>query len=117
MTTYTAAEVRNRILRKLGVLAAGETASSEDAALVDTELADVHAELDGLSLVSWPLSAVPGNLVAGYVNIVAEQVGAEFGISLGKLQEMGISRERGIRHIRKQVSSGWSGEATEATYY
>ena len=38
MATTTKAVLRNRVLEELGVLAGGETAASEDAAVVDARI-------------------------------------------------------------------------------
>ncbi len=108
----TKAQVRNDVLEELGVLGAGETASAEDATAVERRIDQVHAELDNLGLVAWPISAVPDNIVMGYVNIVAERSKNTFGVSPEKKNELVGAADRGIRHIRKQVSAGWSGGPT-----
>lgn len=108
----TKAQIRNDVLEEIEVLAAGETASAEDAATVERKIDQVHAELDALELVSWPISAVPDSIVMGYVMMVAERCKNSFGINPQKAAELVGSADRGIRHIRKQVSPGWSGGPT-----
>jgi hypothetical protein len=45
LPTYTKAQLRNRVLRELGVLAAGETATAEDAQVVEEMIDTQHAML------------------------------------------------------------------------
>ena len=55
----TKAELRDHILRQLGVIGAAETPSSEDAALVETVIDNCQSELEQLEVALWTADTVP----------------------------------------------------------
>ena len=50
----TLAEFRNKVLRKLKVLAQGQAASSEDASIVEGTYREVYEELTLEEVISYP---------------------------------------------------------------
>ncbi len=63
MADATLAEMRNRVLEKLFVLIAGETAESEDATTIETVIANVNEELRENEICYWSDSATPRALM------------------------------------------------------
>lgn len=63
MADATLAEVRNRVLEKLFVLIAGESADAEDTATVEKVIAFVNEELRENELCYWSDSATPPALM------------------------------------------------------
>jgi hypothetical protein len=115
----TKADIRNRVLQKLGVLAAEETAQSADAELVEGVVDAVHAELEGEGLVSWTVETVPNNIKESFATLVAYRLvseGSDFGVPADTKQSLMMAGEPAMRRIRRQVSPGWSGAPTEAEY-
>jgi len=55
----TSAEIRNQALRKLGVLGAAGTASSEDSQDMDKAYNEVYAQLDSIELAYFTQDNVP----------------------------------------------------------
>lgn len=53
------------------MLAAGETASAEDAATIDARVTSLHEEFIDNGLVPWALTAIPERAVAPFAIIVA----------------------------------------------
>lgn len=117
MTTYTAAQLRNRVLQELGVLAAGETASADDAALVDAVVADVHAMLDKEVFVSWATSAIPDTVMEPLVMIVAARCAGRFGLPPDRRQELLALHEVAMGQIRTQVQAEPNDAPVRAEYY
>ena len=56
----TKAEVRDHILRQLGVIGAGESPTAEDAELVETVMDNCHDELEQMEVATWSIDDVPG---------------------------------------------------------
>ena len=63
MTDFTLAQMRNRVLEKLGVLIAGETAEAEDVTTVETVIANVNEQLRDDEICYWDDSGTPLALV------------------------------------------------------
>lgn len=59
MADLTKAALRNRVLQHIGFLAAGQSPSAEDAALVEEAIDASWAELRKLGLAPFPTSAIP----------------------------------------------------------
>lgn len=98
----TLAELRDKVLQRLGVLAAGEIASAEDAALVEDALRGVQGELDRLNIALWTLDDVPDYAVGSVIRIAMAEVGPAFGITaINGLPLDETYRELGIRRLRE----------------
>jgi hypothetical protein len=67
-----------RVLRKLTVLAAGETADADDIELVNEKLDAVHASLRTRGLLRWTLNDVPDYAQESYVLMAAFLAAPEF---------------------------------------
>ena len=71
----TKAEIRDRVLKKLGVLASGQTANAVDVTNVETAYDELHAELTELGLAVWALTAeCPDKLSQPMIDMLAFRV-------------------------------------------
>lgn len=108
MADATLAEMRNRVLEKLFVLVAGETAESEDSVTVEKVIVSTNEELRENELCYWSDSATPQFLVehlAAYYAcflandyMSAQEANAfrqdHFGFSLAKIRELTANKKR-----------------------
>jgi hypothetical protein len=62
----TKAELRNHILRQLGVLGAGETATAEDAEMMETIIDNCQDELEQLEVATWSADDIPGYAIESF---------------------------------------------------
>lgn len=78
----TKAEIRDRVLKKLGVLARGQTANAADASSVEQAYDELHAELTERSLAVWALTAeAPDKLAQSVVDMLAFRVCNDYAVS------------------------------------
>lgn len=106
----TKAEVRDHILRQIGVIGAGETAPAEHAAMVETVIDNCHAELEQLDVALWAVDDVPAYAVESfciYCKASLTAFGHEYDPAL---------KELGLRQLRYVTADRRSGTGT-ATYY
>lgn len=66
----TKAELRNHILRQLGILGAGQTASSENATYIETLIDNIQDKLEHLEIALWPVTDVPGYAIEDFTGMV-----------------------------------------------
>jgi hypothetical protein len=118
MTTYTKAQLRNRVLQELGVLAGAETANADDAALVDAVIEDQHAMLDREILVTWSTSAIPDTVMEPLVLLVAARCAGRFGLPADRRQELLLLHDASMSQLRVQTAADTRPGATiPAVYY
>jgi hypothetical protein len=117
MTTYTLAQLRNRVLQELGVLSGTETATAEDADLVDTVIADIHDMLDREVYLTWVSSAIPSTVMEPLVLIVAARVAGRFGLPDSRRAELWTLHGAAMGEIRTQVQAEENDAPVRAVYY
>lgn len=106
----TKEQLRDHILRQLGVLGAGETATAEDAELVETVIDNCQDELEQLEVALWPVDDVPGYAIESFTLYCKASLTA-FGQEYDpRLKEMGL---RSLRYLTADKRSG----VGKATYY
>ena len=88
MAAITKAELRTRILESLGVLAAGETATAEDAARVDASIDAFFGDLSAYGTPSFATSSIPEFAQDAMRDCVAFRVAATFGIPSQRLSDL-----------------------------
>lgn len=93
----------SRVLQELYILVGTETASAEDAAVVNTAIAEVHAELEERQLAYWELTDIPEAVMRGLTLVVSGNVGRKF-IPTMTLAECEQSREAGMKRIREVIA-------------
>ena len=117
----TAADIRRRVLTRLGVTAAGEEASADDASMVDAAVSAVHDQLAGKGLTTngsntWTVERIPDYVGSAYVALVASEVADDFGISDGKAQRLLAQAKEAEREIRRQIAVPYNPDATMTDY-
>jgi hypothetical protein len=113
MATLTKAELRNRVLEHIGVVAAGESGSAEDGDLVDEAIDSAHAQLRKFGLAPYATSAVPEWAQPLLRDYVAGIVGPSFG--LGEAHAPGKAMAE--REMARQVSGFKHPVRVVADYY
>lgn len=120
MADITKADLRNRVLQHLGVLAAGETASGHDAnhvdaiieAFIDGELAKA-GELEG----TFNSDAIPAWAQNPLRDVICFKVAPDFGVSGQILADLATSAQTGIillyRHFADVTPSDTQVEVAE----
>jgi hypothetical protein len=79
MADQTKAEMIDRTLRRLTVLAAGQTASGNDSALVGPVLDSLHSQLRKKGLCPFATSAFPDWAQESFAKALCEEVGPYYG--------------------------------------
>lgn len=109
MADLTLDEVSNRVLQKLFVLVAGETAEAEDEALVQTVVTNINEQLRQKKICYWENDATPEHLtedlVRYYACFLAEDYmdEAEASSFVGKYQESSLAKLRELTAFQKKV--------------
>jgi hypothetical protein len=106
----TKAELRDHILRQLGVLGAADTASADDATLVETVIDNCQDELEHMEVALWPVDDVPGYAIESfclYCKASLTAFGQEYDPRL---------KDLALRQLRYVTADRRSGAGT-ATYY
>jgi hypothetical protein len=116
------AELVRSTLRGLGVLAEGETARAEDAALALEALAEIHEMMRGKRIanrqdLAWPLAAVPTFAARLYAAMAGNLLAATFGLSLQRMQAMAARAVEAERELRRQTAKGYSGKPVSLEPY
>lgn len=99
----TKAELRDHILRQLGVIGAGEAPTAEDAELMETIIDNCQDELEQLEVALWPADDVPGYAIESfclYVKASCTAWGQDYD---PRLKELGL---RQLRYITADRRSG-----------
>ena len=97
MANWTAAQLRNAALTKLGIIGQGETAQAGDAALVDAAWVSLHPQLRKEGLAPFTSSAIPEWAQQPVSKRLAGEVAEDFGLPQGE-----DLRRRGTRDLARQ---------------
>ncbi len=85
----TPQELRDAVLMEVGVLAAGESAAPEDAAVVTAKYALLHETLTERDLASWDVTDdIPDDVAQSVVLMVAHLCARPFGVPAQKAAEL-----------------------------
>lgn len=116
MTNRSKTDLRNEVLIDLGVLAAGETASGNDATVVDNAVQNVLEYLEDESLLTFDASStgsvIPARQFYALVDMVAFRCGRKFGKDVDP-----FVWEGGLRTLRRSVLPGSDNAPIEVTYF
>lgn len=77
--SITKSELRTRVLQHLTVLGAGETASAEDAVLIDGIIDSENAFLQTHGISTWLTSAIPDHVIEPLKRYIAARAANSFG--------------------------------------
>ncbi len=134
------ADLRDRVLRKLGVLAQGEAPAAPDGARALEALEDLHLRLQGMELtrwgdpgisgaateeyaltafgqIEWSLDCVPRFAALSYSIMAASDLADVFGVGearAGRLLQEAAGAERELRKLARVPTSG---EPVMAVFY
>lgn len=100
----TKADIRNDVLKHIQVLAAGESASSEDAADVEN-IIDGHLEQlaqDGIAY--WGADDYPDHIRRPFVRLVAADAAVQFNVSLQERQKFDQDAAAAYRELVSQTA-------------
>jgi hypothetical protein len=100
VSTWAVANIREAVLRVLGVLGQGQAASPEDTTIVDDAISSAHNELRKLSKAPFETTAVPNWAQPGLKYFVASRCCDEFG-QPERFMEL---ERRGLRLLGDQIS-------------
>jgi hypothetical protein len=99
----TKAQLRDHILRQLGVIGAVDTATAEDAELMETIIDNCHDELAQMEVALWTTDDIPAYAVEGLTSFCkasCQAWGQEYNPAL---------REIGLRRLREVTADRRSG--------
>lgn len=99
----TTAEIRNKALKRLGVLGRGQTARSEDTADLDAAYVELHAKLETDGLAPWGANTVdiPAEFVDDVVSLLAFSRADEYSLSQAKYQRLALAASRAVPNMRR----------------
>lgn len=118
MTTYTKAQLRNRVLQELGVLSGGgEVATAEDAEMVETVIDDIHSMLDREIFVTWVTSSIPSSVMEPLVLVIAQRLAARFGLPDTRRAELAQAAIGAMGELRTQVQAEANDAPVRAVFY
>lgn len=122
----TKAQLRDKVLRKLKVLAAGQSAPPDDATIVEDAYDELHAQLTEDNVITWgSTDDIPDEAVRSMVKLVSFEVADTF---LGARDEARYNRIRAEAYgldgnsgafgvLRSLAAIDYVPTQTEATYY
>jgi hypothetical protein len=97
----TKAELRDHILRQLGIIGAEESPTAEDAELVETVIDNCQDELEQLEVALWPVDDVPGYAIESFTLYCKASLTA-FGQEYDpRLKELGLRQLRMVTQDRR----------------
>lgn len=106
MADATLAELRNRVLQKLKVLQAGETAEAEDSALIEDIAASVNEKLRELSIAYWSDSACPQAVLEDLATYIACHAADDYMEGNAAASFRQTYEPTAERNLRRLASSG-----------
>jgi hypothetical protein len=113
----TAAQIRTKALKKLGVLAIGQTASAEISADLDEAYEEVYAQLDARNLAEWDSDEeIPDEYVNPVVALVAYARVDEYSIPNDRYQRITLDMRQALAQIREMQESNVY-KVPQAVYY
>lgn len=108
MATMTKSDIATRVLRRLKVLAIGQTASSEDSTFVEERIDSAHDELRKAGLAPFALASVPEWAQPGLIDYVAVDAAPDFGVTMMEIFGRPMSTDDGRllaeRRLARQVA-------------
>lgn len=119
MATYTRAELRNRVLGRLGVLDPVEAPEAEQAELVEDEMQQVFEELydDGLIPFDWEADAIPGAYMIALSYLIAAGMVVDFGVTGERAARIEAGAGRGLKRLQKLKAKPYMGTPQKAVYF
>lgn len=114
------ADIRNRALKLIGALAAGETASAEDAADVDEIYLSLFDELIQENIAVWGngvSDTIPEKFVESLVRIVAARAAPSFEVPIINGVSPEVVEGRAMARLRRMIAPDPSGRRVRMEYF
>lgn len=117
MTTYTRADMAERVLRDLGLVAAEEPVSAADLSFVEETIESVFGELSlvGIFLPNASEDSIPHEIYAALSKRIGLDVAPAFGLVDAAQAE--IAKPIAERRLRELSMAPATGAVAEATYF
>lgn len=97
-------DVKQKALRRLGVLSTGQTMTGETEEQVTTAYNALYGELQVKNLIVWPKNGdVPDPFVEHVIDMLAFNLANEFGVSDARWQRLSLSYERAQRKLAELI--------------
>ena len=114
----TKAEVRNKALKKLRVIAEGETPSSEIITDVEAAYDELHADLCTKDAITWDIDEdVPDEAVRSMVTVLASEVADDFAVDETRYQRLKFEAGQALNKLIYIASSDYISNETPAEYF
>lgn len=104
MATWTRAQLIDEVLKHLGVLGAGQSASAEDSDLIGKAADSAHDKLNKSGLVPFALTAIPTYAQEELRDYIAGNTARSYGFSGQALAEFKAGQTSAERELAKQVA-------------
>ncbi len=102
----SAAQIRTKAIKRLGLISLGQTPRSEMAADFDDAYAEVYAALESLDIVTWDFDEeVPDEFVHSVVTLVAYNRVDEYRVANDRYQRLSADVSGAIPAIRALQAS------------
>ena len=114
----TLTELKNRALKRLRVLAAGETAPAYVDDIVAESYTSVYAELQEEGLVSWTSTGDIPNKIALHVGtLVVYESADEFSVPEPRMARLEVKAAKAMKQIRRLMATDYIPSHSEAVFY
>lgn len=101
----TKADLRNAVLRYLHILEVGQSAESEDSALVETLIDREHSTLEAEGVAYWATSSIPDGVMNPLREYIAGVAAPEF-LTPEEAAPYVAMRDDAMRRLRRFTSKG-----------
>ena len=113
----TLLSVKQKALRRLGVLGAGQTMSGDQDTQVTTAYNSIYDRLLAKDLVAWAKNSdVPDSFVESFVSILAFELANEYGVSDSRWQRLQLAAMKAEPELRILIFPSYV-STTEAVDY
>lgn len=114
----TKAELRNKVLQRLGVIDPEETPSSADANTVEEAYLELYDELRKSGHVSWASGgSIPSEAVRPLVNVIAYELLPEFLVPGEQAMKIQSAYQSAIRRLRAVMSEPYTSDSKFSEYF
>lgn len=117
MATWTGTELRNAVLRHLGITGSGQSPAAEDASVVDDAWVSIYKQLRRKSLAPWDDDAIEEEAQEPLTRYVAAEVATKFGFNGQRLSEIRQEGLGGHRQLEEQYAGQRSSLVLRPRYY
>lgn len=117
MADITEANLSDRVLQHLGILAAGATAASADTTLVEEEIQATWSRLRKFGLAPFALSAIPDWAQQQLCDLVAYECAPKYGITGQRFLELAERARVAEFDLNRQLSGFKHKRRTHAEYF